>query len=188
MDPGQRFSRRIDEMNSFIKIRDWNGLEAYFGKIALKLSGPEAEHAIAGVDMTNFSRGLKELTDWAYKRVQQIEGNAVCMGYEIDNEWSSWFFIYDNYRPAWQNNDEWAATWQAELQGPALPVFTELYETYGGFDLKDEAQVGRVLYLIARTVAAFGREIGSRPDPGCAVCVAYHGQDPIMRIIELQGQ
>jgi hypothetical protein len=52
-----------------------------------------------------------------------------------------------------------------------------------GFDRPETAK-GINLYLIARTVAVFGRCSERFKDINFAVCIAYHDQDPIMRIYE----
>ena len=78
-------------------------------------------------------------------------------------------------------HDEWACDWLDEVKGSDLISFGDLY--IPGFDEPEIAR-GANIYLIARTVAAFGRCAEKYNDEKFAICLAFHDQDPIMRLYE----
>ncbi|HEY0459312.1 MAG TPA: hypothetical protein VGC97_09270 [Pyrinomonadaceae bacterium] len=48
----------IGQMSSYIKARDWQGLESNFEKIAMALAGKDYASAISEVDLTDYRKSL----------------------------------------------------------------------------------------------------------------------------------
>ncbi|MDQ0418687.1 hypothetical protein J2Z48_002890 [Croceifilum oryzae] len=65
------------------------------------------------------------------------------------------------------------------MKGPDLLEFSRIYSE-NGFDSSRKA-IGNTLYLVARTVCSFANACYGieRTIP---VCIAFHDQDPILRI------
>jgi hypothetical protein len=184
MDPWERFGELFDEMKPHIASSDWQGLERHYADMAMQMSGSEAHGAIHDIVLEDYEQALKETLDRAFVRLAETQGIAVYFEYDIDNDWQSYFFLYDHYLPESEGDDEWAVSWKQDIEGPDLPVFTELCETFGGFDVEDDAQIGVTLYLIARTTASFGRALEGLTVPDVAICMGYHDQGDLTRIRE----
>jgi hypothetical protein len=187
MDPWERFSDLFDEMKPYVREGDWQGLELHYANMASRMSGPEPARAVGEPSLDGYEKALKEALMSALRRLVEIGGTALYFEYDIDNDWQSWFFLYDQYVPESVGDDEWAVSWKLDIEGPAFPVFTELYETYGGFNVENDPEIGITLYLVARTTAAFGRVCDGLSLPNIAVCVGYHDQGDLTRIREAPG-
>lgn len=184
MDPWERFGELFNEMKPYIAASDWQGLERHYADMAKRMSGPEAQGAVHDVVLDDYEEALKESLGRAFERLPELQGIAVYFEYDIDNDWQSYLFLYDHYRPESEGDDEWAVSWKEDIEGPDLPVFTELYDTSGGFNVEDDAQIGVTLYLIARTTASFGRALKGLSSPEVAICIGYHDQGDLTRIRE----
>src|SRR6266852_6297183 len=64
------------------------------------------------------------------------------------------------------------------------PKLAAIYAGQGGFAETPE-QVGRTAFLVARTVATFGKATEGLETQGIAVCLAFHDAEPIFRIREV---
>jgi hypothetical protein len=111
-----------------------------------------------------------------------LQAKAIYFEYDLDNDWQGCFFICQNYNLQSSGDDEWACDWVDELEGDDLETFGNLYVP--GFDSTEKAK-GVNLYLIVRTVSAFGRCCEIHQNNNFAVCIAFHDHDPVMRIYEL---
>ena len=79
------------------------------------------------------------------------------------------------------DGDDWACDYIDHFDiGPFEP-FGKLY--IPGFDDTDLAK-GVNSFLIARTVATFGRSSDKYASEDIALCMAFHDQDPIVRVYE----
>ncbi|MGG3801483.1 hypothetical protein [Metabacillus fastidiosus] len=67
------------------------------------------------------------------------------------------------------------------MKGPDLKEFGKIYAEKG-FDYNEEA-IGITLYLIIKTVIAFGK-VAESIEINIPVFIGFHDQDPIMRIRE----
>ncbi|MBW2109798.1 MAG: hypothetical protein JRI36_14220 [Deltaproteobacteria bacterium] len=170
-------------MTRWIQRQDWTGLESRFQELANELAGVTQADRIAKIDFSKYQKSLSENLHRAIKLASNQEAKALYFEYDLDNDWQSTFFICDEYVPESEGNDDWACEWVEDLAGPKFPVLSEIY-LENGFD-RTEVAKGCTLYLIARTVATFGRCLDEYPAPATlAVCVAFHDQDPIFRLQE----
>ncbi|MDY7080497.1 MAG: hypothetical protein SXV54_26760 [Chloroflexota bacterium] len=173
----------LEEMPRWIRRKDWTGLESRFQELANELAGVTQANRIAKIVFSQYQKSLSENLRRAIKRASDRGAKALYFEYDLDNDWQSTFFICDKYAPESEGNDDWACEWVEDLAGPKFPALGEVY-LENGFD-RTEAAKGCTLYLIARTVAAFGRCLDEHLAPATlAVCVAFHDQDPNFRLQE----
>lgn len=176
-----RIYDQIEEMKEYIAEGDWDGLEKSARKRCEKLAGKEIAAKIAEVDLTDYMEELEEGLKRAYEEGEDMGALAVYFEYDMENQWNSGYFLCSEYNPEDEEDDDWATSADEEIEGPAQPDLAELYASTFDTNDKDRAING---YLIARTVAAFGRCVDVLPDPEGAVCIGFHDQEGVLRIRE----
>ncbi|HXG66110.1 MAG TPA: hypothetical protein VNO70_13500 [Blastocatellia bacterium] len=172
----------LDQMLPYIAEANWSGLEIKYHAVAAKLAGKEQAERIAKVDFSRYQTNLQKALAKAIRGANQsVNTKALYFEYDLDNNWQSEFFLCTSYDSESIGND-WACDWEAAIEGPDFPLLTKIYNTAEGtFDASNLAR-GVTLYLIARTVATFGRCADQHPDFKLPICIGFHDQDPIMRI------
>jgi len=175
----------LDALYEEVRSEEWSDIEAKYEKLARKAAGADVAKAIAATDLTEFQRELAENLTEALEAAAEDGSAALYYEYDIDNDWASVFFLCPEYLPESEGDDDWAADYDREIEGPSIPEFTELYNEHGGFDT-GEAENAVTLFLIARTVCAFGRALANVPEGDLAICIGYHDQDPIWRLRDLE--
>lgn len=177
-----RIYDQLEEMKEYIAEGDWDGLEKVARKRCEKLAGKDIAAKIDDIELTEYADELEEGLKRAYEEAEELGALAVYFDYDMDNQWNGAFFLCNEYTPEEEEDDDWAADCDDELEGPAMPEMAELYAAT--FDASDKDR-GINGYLIARTVAAFGRVVDSLPDPeNLAVCIGFHDQEGLLRIRE----
>jgi hypothetical protein len=171
----------IEQMIPHINAKDWDALESHFKSIAEFLAGKEYTSKIAEVNLSNYQNSLCTELSLAIEKARNLSAKAIYFEYDLDNDWQSNFFICQDYNPQMSGDEDWACDWLDEVKGSDFSLFGDLY--IPGFD-STEAFRGANLYLIARTVAAFGRSCEKYQSEKFAICLAFHDQDPVMRIYE----
>jgi hypothetical protein len=172
----------IEKMDPFISARDWHGLESAYHQIARRLAGEMQTARISGVALADYQKTLSKKLKLAVKKAEALKAQAIYFGYDLDNDWQGTFFICPNYYPQSMGDEDWACDWEEDFSGPDLPDFCAIYQEHGF--AKNDTATGSTAYLIARTVAAFGRCLEEIKTDGVAVCIAFHDQDSIMRVRE----
>ena len=104
----------------------------------------------------------------ALQAAARCRANAVYFEYDLDNDWQSAFFLCEKYKPESAQDDDWACDWIENFSGPDFPEASDIYRE-NHFDRTPIAK-GSTLYLIARTVAAFGRCFEQAPSPAITTC------------------
>lgn len=156
-------------------------IEQKYYSLCSQLAGAEEAKKIEKINLDKLQQLLEIGLTKSIKLAHDYSAKAIYYEYDLDNEWSSHFFICTNYHPLLEQDDDWACDWVEELKGPDIVEFAHIYSE-NGFD-KTEKAVGITLYLVARTVVVFAkasRKVKSK----IPICIAFHDQDPIMRIIE----
>lgn len=176
-----RIYDQIEEMKDFIAEGDWDGLEKAARKRCEKLAGKEVTRQITDIDLSEYMEELEEGLKRAYEEAEEIEAAAINFEYELENHWNGAFYICSEYSPEDEEDDDWAAVPDEEVEGPSCPELAELFAA--SFDANDKDR-GINGYLIARTIAAYGRCVDVLPDPDVAVCIGFHDQDGVLRIRE----
>lgn len=172
---------QIEEMKDYIAEGDWDGLEKSAKKRCEKLAGKDVAKKISDLDLSDYMEELEEGLKRAYEEAEEIGAAAVNFEYEMENHWNGAFYLFTEYNPEEEEDDDWASVPDEEVEGPSFPELAELFA--GGFDTTDKDR-GINGYLIARTIATFGRCVDILPDPEVAVCVSFHDQDGVLRIRE----
>ena len=170
----------IEQMKPFIKRTDWAGLEEEFCALAENLGGTGTARPIKSLDFDRYQQALSSGLDQAKRMASRLEARAIYLEYDLDNDWESTFFLCKEYRSEAADDDDWACDYVQTIPGPAFPEASAIYDE-NGFD-RTPLATGSTLYLIARTVASFGRVACLAPSGSLPICIAYHDQDPIFRI------
>jgi hypothetical protein len=101
----------------------------------------------------------------------------------LDNNWDSHFFVCENYKPIKNEykpgDDDWACDWIEDFAFGRFKPYGDLYLPEFG---ETEVSRGVKIFLIARTVAAFGRCSDKYASETLALCMGFHDQDPIVRV------
>jgi hypothetical protein len=175
----------IDGMNPFIGERDWDGLEIEFANVAKLLGGAELTDKIAQIDISEYQKRMCDGLSSVVPKAKTHKAKAVYFEYDLDNNWDSHFFVCENYKPIKNEykpgDDDWACDWIEDFALGRFKPFGDLYLPEFG---ETEVSRGVNLFLIARTVAAFGRCSDKYASETLALCMGFHDQDPIVRVNE----
>lgn len=144
----------IEQMTSHINAKEWDSLESHFKSVAESLAGKEYISKIAEVNLSSYQNSLCKELSFAVKKARNLSAKAVYFEYDLDNEWQSYFFVCQDYNPQTLGDDGWACDYLDKVEGSSLPPLGDLY--ISDFDSTETAK-GANLYLIARTIVAFGR-------------------------------
>ena len=158
------------------------GEHCAYRALATQLAGAQQVARIAALDIAGYESELRPFVVDAVMGAEVLKAKAVYFEYDLDNLWRSGSFLCKEYKPESADDEDWACDWIKDFDGPDFPEASEIY-LENGFDRTATAK-GSTLYLIARTVAAFGRCVVHTAPPGLTVCIAFHDQVPIMRIAE----
>lgn len=160
---------------------DLEKIEEKYYSLCLDLAGKEQAEKIKNIDLEEFKHKIREGFIKSVDIVNKNSAKVIYYEYDMDNEWHSNFFICNEYNKLEEEEDDWACDWNEEIEGPSLISFSNIY-LENGFDGTDKA-IASSVYLISRTVCAFAKAI---ENVSCQVpvCIAFHDQDPIMRIRE----
>jgi hypothetical protein len=172
----------ISQMKPFIASNDWEHLEHAYRTLAAQLAGAQQAARIAALDFASYQSRLSPFVVDAVMGAEVLKARAVYFEYDLDNLWQSGFFLCGEYKSESADDEDWACDWIEDFGGPDFPEASKIY-LENGFD-RTTAAKGSTLYLVARTVAAFGRCVVHSAPPGLTVCIAFHDQVPIMRIAE----
>ncbi len=178
----------IHRMHLFVRNKDWTGLEVEFETIGRSLAGAELTNKILDIDTSEYQRRLSAGLSPTITKAKNHEAKAVYFEYDLDNNWAGHFFICQDYNPISEyepGDDDWACEWIEHFDAGDFVPFGELYVP--GFDVTEVA-TGVNSFLIARTVAAFGRSCDDFRSEAFAICMAFHDQDPIVRVHEPFGE
>lgn len=172
----------LSDMKSFIASRDWNGLESAYRGLAAELAGEEQVGRIARLAFPAYQLRLQPYLTKARTAAARHSAKAIYFEYDLDNDWQSAFFICDKYNSESAHDDDWACNWTEDFRGPDFAEASAIYRE-NPFDRTPVAQ-GSTLFLVARTVASFGRCCEQAGLLAVTTCMGFHDQDPIMRIVE----
>ncbi|MBI1271812.1 hypothetical protein GC174_15415 [bacterium] len=172
---------QIDNMRTFVKDADWAALEEEYEALARKLAGDEYAQKVSNLDFSSYMEGLEEALSEAVSLAKSVNAKAIHFEYNLDNDWESTFYVCSDYSPESEEDDDWASDYEDAISGPSFPQACAIYQAKG-FDTSEEA-CGVTLYLIARTLSAFG-EILEKFPLDIAICAGFQDQDPLMRLQE----
>ncbi|MCS1351338.1 hypothetical protein [Mechercharimyces sp. CAU 1602] len=169
----------LTEMQANLFQMSYVEINNRYYNICKELAGVSQANAINNINMDNYVRELRSGIIKSLALGERSRSKAVYFEYDLDNDWSSNFYICDDYNTLELEEDEWACDWTKTIEGPELEEFGVLY-LKNGFDTTKSA-LGSTLYLVARTVVSFKKACGGI-ESFVPICIAFHDQDPIMRI------
>jgi hypothetical protein len=175
------FFEQIDSLSLSIPEQNWDKLEESAFADLSKAAGEATASSIRNLNTADYAHSLAESLERAYAKADELTAAAVYFEYDIDNNWSGHFFVCQNYFPQTEANEDWACDWLFDFPGPS---FSSLSELVGHKPMADIPSAARTVYAIARTVAIFGRACAALHQPSFAVCIGFHDQDPIFRILD----
>ena len=172
----------LAEMRPYVTQARWSELEDAYRRVCERLAGPQQASRIAALDFQTYQAALRSALAEAPRHLAESRAQALYFEYDLDNRWESAFFVCAGYNAEHVGDDDWICDWVADWRGPSFEEASQLY-VENHFDRTPVAQ-GSTLYLVARTVAAFGRSLDQVPLDALAVCIGFHDQDPVMRVRE----
>ncbi len=176
----------VKQMQSILTSEGPSELESEFQTVCRLFAGDTVTDRLQELDITDFEADLRKGSVEALARARNAGAHAIYFEYDMDNGWSSNYFICKDYHPLKDHehygNDDWACEWVDEFNGPECPSFGDAYSDFGYSD--EPAKMGPTLLLIARTTAAFARATSEIDTGDIALTIAFHDQDPIMRVRE----
>jgi len=177
---GKAINESLSRFPKLVARQNLDGLESIYHNQARELAGRSLARKIGEVDLNPYTARLSLGLAEAEKSAEEHRAKAVYFEYDMDNGWDGRFFVCGRYAPEPSRDEDWTDEWVAEFEGPGIPEFGDIYRDFG-FDRTDQAK-GSTLYMIARTVAALGRCVYPDSAGTAALCIAYLGQNPILRI------
>lgn len=166
-----------------IALTDGNlfDLEQKYLALCSDIAGESEAKRIQSINLDGYKDSLTEGISRSLELARHRSSKAVYFEYDMDNDWISNFFICDEYAALGEQDEDWASEWSEEVTGPELLEFADIYAE-NGFDASEKA-IGITLYLVARTVSALA-SVCQQVQTSIPICIAFHDQDPIMRIKE----
>jgi len=170
----------LDEIRTWIARRDWEGLEAKFRTRCAQIDTPAADR-IAAVQLAEYERDLRASIE-RLQSARLIRVQAWYWEFSPDNHWESAFFPCLSYEREAVGNDDWASNFDdsSVVAGPAAPaaLAAEFATDWDG----TQASAARNVYLVARTIATFGRASSTWTVP-LPLCAGYHDQEHVYRVV-----
>jgi hypothetical protein len=172
----------IDAMRDGISRQAWRKVETAAAANCRELD-PKAADAIAAIDLMPYRGQLSSALREVLEGARSHGSAAVYWEFDPDNGWDSAFFLCGDYTPEADGDDEWASDFDEEgiVRGPAEPNLAALYATSWDGTPADAA---RNLFLIGRTVAAFGQAAQGLWPASIPLCAGHHDQDSPFRLVE----
>jgi len=183
MDTSRDTHVLLASMRGPIRAGAWSELELTFARVCEVLAGRSQTARVAALDFASYGQELSAALHGVLARPTLSSARALYFEYELDNAWRGHFYLCDAYSPEADADDAWACDWIDDANGPSFRAASQLY-LENHFDDTELAK-GSTLYLVARTVAAFGRACTRLELPRIALCIAFHEQEPIVRIRDL---
>lgn len=182
----------LERMEPDVSAGRWDRVETSGREACLRLAGPAAVKQIDAVSLRGYQSELRTGLERAVKSAREVGAIAIYFEYDLDNDWEGQFFLCGEYVPQLEletadGGEDWASDWLEALPGPSQGELARVYASQGGFAETPE-QAGRTAFLVARTVATFGRAAEGLDTQRLALCVAYHDQSGIMRIREMPAE
>lgn len=154
------------------EAHDSGQLLAFGRERCLALAGESITESLVAIDTADYVASLAEVARLAVTKAQEANAPAVYFEYDLDNAWSSNFFICSTYNAV---DSDWASDWQDHVPGPSMPAFAAPYDSRFG---DDPASQGRTVLLAARTMAAIVDATASWPER-LILAAAYHDQGQV---------
>jgi hypothetical protein len=177
----------LDRMKEDLSENDWEELGIKYRELAEELCGKDIAKKIARVSVKKYEKSLLEGLAKATDLAEDISARAIYFKYDIDDNWHGIFYICPDYNPAEIENDDWIYDWEREIKGPDMSKFAKLYQECRKMDC-EKTKNGATLYLIARTISAFGKCVDQSVPRKLAICIGFHDQEQIWRMQDEEAE
>jgi uncharacterized protein (TIGR02996 family) len=160
-----RRRNRLFAMNCFIRNQNYDELEAEYRRECLLSGGTTIADEIGALPFAEYQRQLAANLDAALAHLDRADARSLFLRIRPDVYWRGEFHIQAEPRPdTWEPYEEYSYN-SPTLQFP-VPNFLAAAEIFTKYPLKGSIEPsGPAMYLIARTVAAFGRCLQARHLP-----------------------
>ena len=147
------------DMNRFVQAQDYATLEAEYRKVCIKLSGEQVAKEIDGFPFDRYEKELQNGLKQALARIESTKARALFLRLRPDIRWEGEFHVQAKDPEIDTPCEEFG--YESPFMKVAGPGFEEAAALYAQKPLYSGTSVsGSALYLLARTVAAFGRSLG----------------------------
>ena len=109
----------LEKLNRLAKHGAWDDL-LELARRACTESSPAVARRIGAISQAAYTQRLNQGLAKALEGARKDQSAAVYFEYDLDNGWSSHFFLCPDYSPAKSASDEWAADWRSTIKGPSL--------------------------------------------------------------------
>ncbi len=164
----------LSQISAYASRQQWDELESHFHEVCRDLAGVRSATRIAGISTKAYEGALRRAAKKASVQAEKFGSQGVYFEFDLDNGWESSFFLCADYDP---DDEEWTLEDEHVCKGPRFAQFAQLYDSR--FDDTKCAR-GVNAYLVARTVAIFGRITAEVSWGHAALCMAFHDQSPII--------
>ncbi len=157
--------QHLFSMWPYVERKDYDGLEAAFPQDCLKYAG-EAAKAIDSLPFDRYQRNLEDGLRRAIRASSQRQGTtSIYLRMRPDLEWTGVYHVSGEVlKEPFAPHEEYS--YQGPLTGYGAPSFPEAAEVRDQHPAAGPLDPGGTLhYLIARTVAAFGRCLARNKAP-----------------------
>jgi uncharacterized protein (TIGR02996 family) len=160
-----RRRNRLFAMNRFIRNQNYDELEAEYRRACLLNGGTTIADEIGALPFAEYQRRLGADLDAALGHLDAADARSLFLRIRPDVRWRGEFHIQAEPPPdTWEPYEEYSYN-SPTLQFP-VPDFPVAAEIFTKYPLKGSIEPSSpALYLIARTVAAFGRCLHARRLP-----------------------
>ena len=108
------------------------------------LASTEYAERIKVIDVESYKVSIRVGLDAAVEMATNEEAKAIYFEYDLDNEWTSQFYICEEYAPLEEEDDDWASEWTYDVEGPESVELADMYNE-NGFDTSEKQSVS--LYI-----------------------------------------
>jgi hypothetical protein len=143
-------------MNRFVRAQDYAALEAEYRQLCLKLAGEQVTKQIDELPFDRYEQKLHKSLKQAIARLASEQGRSLFFRLTPHIKWEGKFHVRAEAPNITEPREEFSYERPlAAISGPSLSAAAAVYARQPLFSGTQPS--GAALYLIARTVAAFGR-------------------------------
>lgn len=178
MSWAQRKRRVLFAMADFVRSRDFDGLERQYHALCSKTSGEAVANQIEQLPFDRWQRGVRPVLADALAIAEKQASDRVCLRLRADIRWEGEFGMHDrnadsDSSPATGHEPFEEYSYSTPQVTRKTPAFEEAAAIFAAHPIHSgTGPSGPALYLIARTVAAFGRCMREFKPP-CPVLVSF---------------
>jgi hypothetical protein len=150
--------RPLRAMNRSVRARDYAGLEVEYRRLCQALAGAEVRAEIDCLPFDVYEEKLHKGVRKVLNVLPKQAGKAIFLRVRPDLDWMGEFHVQANDLAATEDEVPEEFSYEGPIAGFEGPDFPEAGEIYQRFPLHSGTRPsGPALFLMARTIAAFGR-------------------------------